>query len=296
MDNQASNDTNVPSDELKSYGGRKYFDNKKIAYILPDDSDESARLNKQHLVLRYVLQTNFIAPVQKKLEEGITVLDSACGPASWTFDMANDFPNSKFYGIDINNTFPNESKPENCDFVLGNVSEEIPFPDNTFDYIHQRLLVLGLTSEMWERNLKELFRVLKPGGYIEIKEPDLKDLDNTGPSSKKLQAALTSVLEARGIPIKIAVELEERITRAGFVNQENMIVKLNLNHNGKAGDMLWDDYRHGYTNLGPLIATMYPEYEDPEAFENFLDECGTEAAKEKSDILWYTSVAQKPLE
>lgn len=65
--------------------------------------------------------------------------------------MAKDFPNSKFYGIDINNTFPEEFKPGNCDFVLGNISEEIPFPDNTFDYIHQRLLVLGLTSEMWER-------------------------------------------------------------------------------------------------------------------------------------------------
>lgn len=57
-----------------------------------------------------------------------------------------------------------------------------------------------------------------------------------------------------------------------------------------------DDYRHGYTNLGPLIATIHPEYEDSEAYENFLDECGTEAAKEKSNILWYTFVAQKSLE
>lgn len=93
---------------------------------------------------------NFVAPVAEQLEKGITVLDSGCGPASWTLDMAQEFPNSKFHGIDISNIFPNEKKPDNCEFVIANISEKIPYPDNYFDYVHQRLLFLGLTSEMWE--------------------------------------------------------------------------------------------------------------------------------------------------
>lgn len=92
----------------------------------------------------------FIVPLQKSLEEGITVLDSGCGPGAWTLDMCSEYPNSKFHGIDISNVFPEDLKPNNCEFVIGNISERIPFPDNTFHYVHQRLLFLGLTDENWD--------------------------------------------------------------------------------------------------------------------------------------------------
>lgn len=94
---------------------------------------------------------NFKAPLREALEEGIVVLDSGCGPAAWTFDMAKDFPNSKFHGIDITpQTFAKGVKPDNCEFQVANIAEHIPYPDNTFDYIHQRLLVMGLTHENWD--------------------------------------------------------------------------------------------------------------------------------------------------
>lgn len=63
--------------------------------------------------------------------------------------MAKEFPNSKFHGVDISNFFP-ETKPDNCEFVIGNLTETLPYEDNTFDYIHQRLLVFGLTKESWD--------------------------------------------------------------------------------------------------------------------------------------------------
>jgi ubiquinone/menaquinone biosynthesis C-methylase UbiE len=90
------------------------------------------------------------------LEDGITVLDSGCGPATWTFEMAKDFPNSKFYGIDVSFVFPELIKPANVELVIGNITKDIPFPDNTFDYIHQRLLILALNSDNWESVSKGL--------------------------------------------------------------------------------------------------------------------------------------------
>jgi ubiquinone/menaquinone biosynthesis C-methylase UbiE len=84
------------------------------------------------------------------LDEGITVLDSGCGPATWTFEMGETYPNSKFYGIDISLVFPELIKPANVDFVIGNIAKKIPFPDNTFDYIHQRLLIVALTVDEWD--------------------------------------------------------------------------------------------------------------------------------------------------
>jgi SAM-dependent methyltransferase len=91
------------------------------------------------------------------LEEGITVLDSGCGPATWTFEMGETFPSSKFYGIDVSCVFPEDIKPANVEFAISNIAKHIPYPNNTFDYIHQRLLLAGLTSDDWESVFIMLF-------------------------------------------------------------------------------------------------------------------------------------------
>lgn len=95
--------------------------------------------------------SNYHAPIHNLLEKGIKVLDSGCGPATWCFDMAEAYPNSKFQGIDISRVFPESIKPINVKFVNGNIAQLLPFEDNTFDYIHQRLLVGGLTHTDWEK-------------------------------------------------------------------------------------------------------------------------------------------------
>lgn len=79
------------------------------------------------------------------------MLDSACGPATWTLEMAKTFPNSSFYGIDISSVFPENIKPSNIEFLTGNIAKSIPFEDNTFDYIHQRLVIVGLTEVDWQK-------------------------------------------------------------------------------------------------------------------------------------------------
>jgi ubiquinone/menaquinone biosynthesis C-methylase UbiE len=96
-----------------------------------------------------MISSNCFTKLADKLKEGITVLDSACGPAHWTVNMAETYPNSKFYGVDMSNVFPSNNKPVNTEFVTGNIVKRIPFPDNTFDYIHQMLLVLDFTNDDW---------------------------------------------------------------------------------------------------------------------------------------------------
>lgn len=97
-----------------------------------------------------MLNSNYSAPVTKMLEEGITVLDSGRGPATWLFELSEAFPQSKFHGVDISFVFPELIKPTNVELVIGNVTKGIPYPDHTFDYIHQRLLVDAFTSDNWD--------------------------------------------------------------------------------------------------------------------------------------------------
>jgi hypothetical protein len=44
---------------------------------------------------------------------------------------------------------------------------------------------------------------------------------------------------ARGIPKELGTELEDRLLRAGFINEVLQVTPLPLNHDGKGGELLW---------------------------------------------------------
>jgi len=52
------------------------------------------------------------------------------------------------------------------------------FPDNSFDYVHIRYLFGSIVD--WERLMREAYRVLKPGGYVETFEADARIFSDDG--------------------------------------------------------------------------------------------------------------------
>jgi hypothetical protein len=62
----------------------------------------------------------------------------------------NHFPHQNSMVSIVSSVFPEAIIPTNVDLGVANIAERIPFPGNTFDYIHQRLLIAGLTNEDWE--------------------------------------------------------------------------------------------------------------------------------------------------
>ncbi|OAD70491.1 hypothetical protein PHYBLDRAFT_126377 [Phycomyces blakesleeanus NRRL 1555(-)] len=135
----------------------------------------------QHYILRTAFGGDFSAPARSMLEKGCVVLDVGCGPGTWTMEMSTEFPNSSFIGIDCLNAFPRDIKPKNCHFRTCTVGQQssttlasLPFPDNSIDYIFQRDLNLGLQAHMWSPLVKEYLRILKPGGWVELMEPDME--------------------------------------------------------------------------------------------------------------------------
>jgi ubiquinone/menaquinone biosynthesis C-methylase UbiE len=88
--------------------------------------------------------------------------------------MANTYSNSNFTGIDVSATWPTEIRPRNTDFVVGNVIHELPFEDNAFDFVYMRFLGMGVPNYQYPIVLASLFRVLKPGGWIELVEVSIR--------------------------------------------------------------------------------------------------------------------------
>lgn len=79
------------------------------------------------------------------------VLDIACGNGTWILEMATEFPESQFYGIDIATSYPNTVKPPNAFFNQCDVLQPngLPFPDNHFDYIHMRQVYTCFSESDW---------------------------------------------------------------------------------------------------------------------------------------------------
>ncbi|KAF9342927.1 hypothetical protein BGX26_006606, partial [Mortierella sp. AD094] len=153
-DNSTTNsNTTFPSGTLPdwAYHSRKCDDGRtrhtveNAPYMLPNDLTESDRLDAQHYLVRFIFKGNYNAKLDP--EANLKILDVATGTGVWALEMAHEFPKADVYGVDISAIFPTEIKPSNCHFQLCNILEGLPFPDNYFDFIYQRLLVYALTPD-----------------------------------------------------------------------------------------------------------------------------------------------------
>ncbi|KAK3828811.1 MAG: hypothetical protein J3Q66DRAFT_323644 [Benniella sp.] len=62
--------------------------------------------------------------------------------------------------------------PSNCFFHKADIAMGLPFPDNTFDYCHVRLVLWGYPLNSFPDLLNELIRITKTGGWIEFVDMD----------------------------------------------------------------------------------------------------------------------------
>lgn len=95
--------------------------------------------------------------------------------------MAHLYPNSEFIGIDMANVFHTENKPVNASFKIMNAGTGIEFEDESFDFVFQRFLVMGFPTDQYILSIKEMKRILKPEGAIEILEM-VNNYNNGGPA------------------------------------------------------------------------------------------------------------------
>ncbi|CAG8529560.1 4856_t:CDS:2 [Diversispora eburnea] len=135
---------------------------------------ENEDVDRTHLIHFYfgvVWNSNFKSPIEKILQNGALILDVGCGPGTFCTDLATTYTRSNFVGLDWNPIFPTHIKPPNVSFYKHNLFEGIPFAEKKFDFIHIRFMKHCFNEIDWEQKIMpELFRVLKPGGWIEFME------------------------------------------------------------------------------------------------------------------------------
>ena len=210
-----------------------------VPYFLPSDSHEIHRLDFQHFMVRYATQRNYIAP----LHDPKSILDVGCGTGRWAHEMAALFPRAKVFGLDstADHTKEGNTIPGNYRFLTGNVLEELPFPDMTFDYVHQRFMHMALPVNKWSHVVQELVRVTRPQGWVELVESDLI-MHNQGPAMRQLTEWGFTLGQLRGIDPRICTQIGNFLYQVRLGNIQTYRIDLPIgNWGGRLGNMAATD-------------------------------------------------------
>ncbi|KAF9181800.1 hypothetical protein BGZ51_005164 [Haplosporangium sp. Z 767] len=208
-----------PPPQLEWMADRRRFSASSLSTISRDIHDSQ---KGQHALWKYIGGGNSHAPLPYDIDR---ILDSGCGLGEWTMEMAKEYPNATVYGIDINpDLFPGarQAMPSNCLFTQSNLLTRLSFPDQYFDFVYQRFLYLGLTVDDWPIALKELRRVMKPGGWIELFEPCMR-VHRAGPRTREVMRWCSRLLqEERGLDFDFAGPKMKRLCESEEIGFKNV--------------------------------------------------------------------------
>ncbi|CAG8717655.1 5807_t:CDS:2, partial [Acaulospora morrowiae] len=227
--------------------------------IFPINDKEIEREHLRHYIEREVFNGTFSSPVQDILETGwARVLDVNCGPGTWLFELSSDYPGCNYFGTNSSHTISllnNGGKPFDVEFVDANLvkydfkvcsdrenlNEQecgLPFLDNSFDFVSMKYSSREYTVSEWENTIiKELIRVLKPGGWLELTDFELT-MDGGGPVLNKFLETKLKLLESFHLETDIIHNLPKIMEASGeFMNVQFEIKKFPLGKSsGKLGE------------------------------------------------------------
>lgn len=111
------------------------------------------------------------------LRPGMRLLDVGCGPGTITLGLAEAVGSGEVVGIDaqpsqveIARALAEERGVTNATFEVAGVYR-LPFPDRSFDAAFAHVVLMHLHEPV--RALTEVHRVLRPGGVIGVRDPDM---------------------------------------------------------------------------------------------------------------------------
>ncbi|MHC1729157.1 MAG: class I SAM-dependent methyltransferase [Syntrophobacteraceae bacterium] len=111
-----------------------------------------------------------------EFDPGSRLLDIGCDDGEWTKQVAGRVGTKDVYGIEIMQEAAAKSKLNGIKVFAGNISSGLPVRDGAFDAVHSNQVIEHLSAT--EHFVKEIYRVIKPGGYAVICTENLSSWHN----------------------------------------------------------------------------------------------------------------------
>jgi SAM-dependent methyltransferase len=214
-------------------------------YIFPKHHSEIDRLDVQHYALRETLGGNYLAPVERPGR----ILDVGCGSGQWGLDLCEQFPAAVVVGFDL--VIGKREKASRHHWARGNLLQGLPFCDDLFDFVHQRLLLAGVPLVRWPAVVADLVRVTRPGGWVELAEPPF-EIEREGPANERLRTLTTQLSASMGLDsTRVVFDSVDRYLRdAGLRGVVRREVPVRVGEwGGQVGSLMVSNFRAAYTRL-----------------------------------------------
>src|SRR4029079_2849071 len=108
---------------------------------------------------------------QAELDGPLDVLDLACGTGTLTLRAKRAAPQIRITGIDADPEVlaRAEAKARGAGIIFDEgLSTDLPYPDDAFDRVISSLFFHHLEDDEKRRTLREVVRVLRPGGRLDV--------------------------------------------------------------------------------------------------------------------------------
>ncbi|KAI8338665.1 hypothetical protein BC941DRAFT_478757 [Chlamydoabsidia padenii] len=152
---------------------------------------------------------------------------------------------------------PTRSIFDNLDLHTLDVREAgLPFMDNTFEFVMQRLSTPAYTSRQWNDVVGEMIRVTRPGGYLQFIEIDYR-AEGLGPSGQAWQEKLCKAMEkTRKLDPFMANHIDTVLEQNGLVNVEKKKVSIPFGAWGLDIGILWQQNLEAFIEASaPALST-----------------------------------------
>lgn len=117
----------------------------------------------------FLNQRNILSLLEQ--DESARLLDLGCNDGEWTLELAGIIQTKDIDGLDIVEERLREAAEKGIKTHFGNLNEDLPFEDNSFDCIHANQVIEHVQD--LDHFTGEIYRILKPGGYTVISTENL---------------------------------------------------------------------------------------------------------------------------
>ncbi|KAF2681130.1 hypothetical protein K458DRAFT_344400 [Lentithecium fluviatile CBS 122367] len=172
-------------------------------YVVSHGFDESGRLYMQHWMWKMQLGWDLHPAIKLPESSDVRIADQGCGNAAWLVSLASDFEkegrHASLVGLDVQNYHypPTGNLPPNIKLaILDAFAEDLPEDQvGQYDVVHVRAFSSVIKDDNPEPIIKNAYKMLKPGGYIQWDDLDGDSFRAVAPGSHSESSIPTAATE-----------------------------------------------------------------------------------------------------